>query len=120
MTRSITIELDARAPGKARQAIDDLGSSVDPRLVPDAKLLVSELITNSVKYGRGPILLELEATAPDRLRCEVADAGAGFTPEARTRPTTDVGGWGLYLVEALADSWGVQDGSTHVWFEVSV
>jgi two-component sensor histidine kinase len=119
VTRKITIELDARAPSRARQAIEDLVPEVDPAVVPNAKLLVSELVTNSVKYGRGPLTLELQVPSPDRLRCEVADAGGGFTPEARTRPATDVGGWGLYLVEALAESWGVQDGSTHVWFEVS-
>ena len=87
--------------------------------MPDAKLLVSELVTNSVKYGRGPLTLNFDVPEPGRLRCEVVDAGSGFTPQARTRPATDVGGWGLYLVEALASAWGVQDGSTHVWFEVA-
>jgi anti-sigma regulatory factor (Ser/Thr protein kinase) len=116
LTRTLIIERDARAPGKAREAVADFA---DPRLVTNAALLVSELMTNAVKYGTGPIELRLQAPEPGTLRCEVADHGAGFTPVARARPRTDVGGWGLYLVEALASSWGVRDGSTHVWFELS-
>jgi hypothetical protein len=49
----------------------------------------------------------------------VIDDGQGFTPSARQKPTTDVGGWGLHLVETLAERWGVWDGSTHVWLELT-
>jgi hypothetical protein len=52
------------------------------------------------------------------VRVEVVDQGAGFIPVARDRPVTEVGGWGLHLVETLADRWGVHEGSTHVWFEI--
>jgi len=117
---TLTVERDAQAPWKARQAIADLVPEVDERLVPNAKLLISELITNSVKYGQGPIELRFEAPEPSVLRCEVIDAGAGFTPVALSRPSTEVGGWGLHMVETLAESWGVHDGSTHVWFQLSV
>jgi hypothetical protein len=41
-----------------------------------------------------------------------------FVPEVRDRPKTEPGGWGLHLVEALTQRWGVFDGSTHVWFEI--
>ena len=118
-TYSLELPRTLEAPAQARDALTQLEPSLPEHVIPDMTLLVSELITNSVKYGRGPITLELHAPTRDRLLCEVADAGAGFTPEARTRPATDVGGWGLYLVEALASNWGVYDGSTHVWFEVS-
>jgi anti-sigma regulatory factor (Ser/Thr protein kinase) len=111
------ISRDRRAPARARDAIEQLSGRVDPRLIPDAKLLVSEIVTNSVKYGEGDLRLLID-TADGRLRCEVIDDGAGFTPSARTKPSTEVGGWGLYLVESLADRWGVRDGSTHVWFEL--
>jgi anti-sigma regulatory factor (Ser/Thr protein kinase) len=90
-------------------------------MVPDAKLLVSELITNSVKYGNGgPVTLEVAADDRDAMRVEVIDQGSGFVPVARDRPKTEVGGWGLHLVEELSDRWGVHEGSTHVWFELSV
>ena len=87
--------------------------------MPDVKLLVSELITNSVKYGgRGAISLQIEADGPRKLRVEVVDQGAGFVPVARDRPKTEVGGWGLHLVQTLSKRWGVYEGSTHVWFEI--
>jgi anti-sigma regulatory factor (Ser/Thr protein kinase) len=118
---TLTIDRDARAPGKARAAVEDLVGDIDERLVPSAKLLVSELMTNAVKYGgAGAVRVEFDAPAPDRLRCEVIDEGDGFTPVARARPKTDVGGWGLHLVDALSESWGVHEGSTHVWFELTV
>lgn len=118
MTRTLIIERDAKAPGVARRAVEDFAPEIDERLVPNAALLLSELMTNAVKYGSGPIELRLEK-ASGGLRCEVADQGRGFTPMARSGPRTKVGGWGLFLVEALASSWGVRDGSTHVWFELT-
>jgi hypothetical protein len=42
----------------------------------------------------------------------------GFVPVARNRPATEVGGWGLHLVQTLSNRWGVHEGSTHVWFEI--
>ena len=93
---------------------------MDPTLLADAKLLVSELVTNGVKYGGdGPVRLVVRCEDSGRLRVEVVDRGRGFRPVARDRPRTDVGGWGLHLVEALSDGWGVYERSTHVWFEMS-
>ena len=116
----VDIERDRRAPAKARSALDSLTGKVDPGLLPDAKLLVSELVTNSVKYGNGgPVTLEVASDGPERLRVEVIDQGAGFVPIARAKPKTEVGGWGLHMVETLSDRWGVHEGSTHVWFERS-
>lgn len=112
------ITRDPRAPGRAREAIEQLTGRLDPAIVPDAKLLVSEVVTNSVKYGRGDLRLVVELR-DGRLRCEVVDDGHGFVPAARTKPATEVGGWGLHLVETLADRWGVHEGSTHVWFELA-
>jgi anti-sigma regulatory factor (Ser/Thr protein kinase) len=116
----VDIPRDRRAPSKARAAIDSLTGQVNPAVVPDAKLLVSELVTNSVKYGDGgPVTLEVTAEDPNHMRVEVIDHGSGFVPVARTRPATEVGGWGLHLVETLSERWGVHEGSTHVWFELA-
>jgi anti-sigma regulatory factor (Ser/Thr protein kinase) len=117
---TVDIERDRRAPAAARSAIDALSGEVNPELVPEAKLLASELVTNAVKYGSGgPVTLEVESHEPNHMRVEVIDQGAGFVPVARDRPRTEVGGWGLHLVEELSDQWGVHEGSTHVWFELS-
>jgi anti-sigma regulatory factor (Ser/Thr protein kinase) len=115
----VDINRDRRAPAAARSAIDALTGEVNPALIGDTKLLVSELITNSVKYGGGgPVTLEVGSDDPNRLRVEVIDQGSGFVPVARSKPKTEVGGWGLHLVETLSECWGVYEGSTHVWFEV--
>lgn len=106
------------APALARDAIRGLEGELPTELVDDATLLVSELVSNSVKYGgEGKIVLEVDASE-DRLRAEIIDQGHGFVPVARTRKLEDEGGWGLELVETLADDWGVHEGSTHVWFEI--
>jgi anti-sigma regulatory factor (Ser/Thr protein kinase) len=107
------------APAAARRAIEGLSGTVADDVIPDLKLLVSELITNSVKYGgEGALRLQIETTGPRTLRAEVIDQGVGFVPVARDRPATEVGGWGLHLVQTLSNRWGVHEGSTHVWFEI--
>jgi anti-sigma regulatory factor (Ser/Thr protein kinase) len=115
----VDIPRDRRAPAAARSAIDTLTGQVDASMLPDARLLVSELVTNSVKYGSGDTVRIEAARHDDRLLVEVIDDGSSFVPVARAKPSTEVGGWGLHLVETLADRWGVHAGSTHVWFELS-
>jgi anti-sigma regulatory factor (Ser/Thr protein kinase) len=109
------------APALARDFIRGLKGRVPAELVDDATLLVSELVSNGVKYGGdGRIMLHVDADA-DRMRAEIVDQGSGFEPLTRARRNmklADEGGWGLHLVEALADDWGVHEGSTHVWFEI--
>jgi anti-sigma regulatory factor (Ser/Thr protein kinase) len=115
---SVEIPRNAKAPFLARRALADLDGHVDPEILPDIRLLVSELITNSVKYGGdGPVRLEISATE-DRVRAEIIDQGVGFTPVERNDDLEKVGGWGLHLVEQLTTAWGTYEGSTHVWFEI--
>ena len=116
----MTFELprDEHAPGVARAALAGFEHSLDEERFDATRLLVSELVTNAVKYGGdGPVRLEVAAN-PDRLRAEVIDSGSGF--EATERAAGQVGGWGLPLVEHLADRWGTFKGSTHVWFELDL
>ncbi len=122
LAANLNIELDRtpRAPGEARRAIESLNGDIEPRILPDVKLLVSELVTNSVKYGgHGPVRLEVTA-GPEKFRAEVVDQGSGFEPQERSDDLEEVGGWGLPLVENLADRWGTHEGSTHVWFEIDL
>jgi two-component sensor histidine kinase len=106
------------APSRARTAIGGLNGSLEGVAQP-VRLLVSELVTNSVKHGAaGPEdAIELKLTAsPEKVRVEVADNGPGIRPPARRdRP----GGFGFMLVERLADRWGVlAERGTRVWFEI--
>ena len=121
MSKALTFDIDRdfTAPANARRAVEQFGASLDPEVVPDVRLLVSELISNSVKYGgEGQVQLILQSEDRRHVRVEVVDQGVGFVPTVRDRPKTEPGGWGLHLVEALTQRWGVFDGSTHVWFEI--
>jgi anti-sigma regulatory factor (Ser/Thr protein kinase) len=103
--------------------VDEVASGLHPEARETLQLLVSELVTNSVRHGRlGEmqwIDLCLEAT-PRSVRVSVKDPGVGFDwPVGPPRPG-DPSGWGLYLVEQMADRWGVtRNDETQVWFEIA-
>jgi anti-sigma regulatory factor (Ser/Thr protein kinase) len=106
------------APARARRALSSLNGSL-AGLAEPVRLLVSELVTNSVKHaGAGPQdLIDLALTASaDKVRVEVGDGGEGFEPRtSRTEP----GGFGLMLVDKLADRWGIERSPRPcVWFEI--
>jgi anti-sigma regulatory factor (Ser/Thr protein kinase) len=121
MPHTMTLELprEADAPSRARQALAGFDHDLPPERDEAAQLLVSELVTNAVKYGgSGPVQVEVTAD-PRRFRTEVIDRGSGFHAPARdTEDLQTPGGWGLHLVEMLSDRWGAHEGSTHVWFEL--
>ncbi len=83
-----------------------------------AELVVSELVTNAIRYGLPPISLRL--IHDGTLLCEVSDA-ASTTPHLRRARTFDEGGRGLLLVAQLAEQWGTRHarrGKT-VWAELN-
>lgn len=90
-----------------------------PTDVADAvELLVSELVTNALRYGRGPIGLRL-LRGESTVVCEVSDE-LDAAPRLRTVHQGDEGGRGLHLVDQLSKSWGTRT-TAHgkiVWFEV--
>jgi anti-sigma regulatory factor (Ser/Thr protein kinase) len=117
-TYSLELPRNLDAPAQARDALTQLEPSLPEHVVPDMTLLVSELVTNSVKYGgEGPVRLEI-THSEDKIRTEIVDQGVGFTPIERDGDLSREGGWGLHLVEHLTDRWGTYEGSTHVWFEI--
>ena len=67
------------------------------------ELLISEVVTNAVRYATRPVTLRLLRT--DVLRCEVTD-DVPQLPRLRQARATDEGGRGLYLVNRLAKRWG--------------
>ncbi|MGK5629013.1 SpoIIE family protein phosphatase [Streptomyces sp. URMC 123] len=113
------LEPHEQTPGKARRLarralarwdLEDLSDSVE--------LLISEVVTNAVRYAERPITLRLLRT--DVLRCEVGD-DVPQLPRLRQARPSDEGGRGLYLVNKLARRWGATRLSTGkvVWFELS-
>jgi anti-sigma regulatory factor (Ser/Thr protein kinase) len=122
--KQIMVQFDRgpAAASAARSALMPLDDRLEPSALDDIRLLVSELVTNSVRHatddGDGTVGLEVNLE-PDRVRVEVTDEGSGFEPKPRTAARSQPGGWGLYLVDKLADRWGVsRNGFTHVWFEM--
>jgi integral membrane sensor domain MASE1/anti-sigma regulatory factor (Ser/Thr protein kinase) len=106
----------------ARQAIEKLEPVLEHALMVNVRLLVSELVTNSIRHAHTPAWasIDLLATAfADRVRVEVGDHGPGFDPRPPDPDRDSPSGWGLYLVDQLADRWGVSgtDGN-RVWFEI--
>jgi serine phosphatase RsbU (regulator of sigma subunit)/anti-sigma regulatory factor (Ser/Thr protein kinase) len=112
------LEPEEQAPGRARRLarralarwdLEDLSDSVE--------LLVSEVVTNAVRYAERPVTLRLLRT--DVLRCEVGDDSPQLPRQRRARDT-DEGGRGLFLVNRLARRWGATRLSTGkvVWFEL--
>ncbi|WP_340376401.1 SpoIIE family protein phosphatase [Streptomyces sp. SS7] len=113
-----TLPREPRSVGRAREYARTrlLSWDLEP-LVDTTELLVSELVTNALRYGEGEIRLRLLL---DRtLVCEVWDAGL-VQPRRRRARDTDEGGRGLQLVGLLSAAWGSRRtprGKT-VWFEL--
>ena len=121
-TRQLTLTVTARAVGLARHATHEaLASWQMAHIEETAVLLVSELVTNTVRHahtGGSALELRLETAGP-WLRIEVHDADPNW-PEPRTPDRLDGSGFGFVLIEALADKWGVRDATIGkaVWVEL--
>jgi anti-sigma regulatory factor (Ser/Thr protein kinase) len=108
------------AAATARRAISKLRADLDPPLTETLRLLVTELITNSVRHTAADSLTLSVAVGRSAVLTEVADTGPGFDPQCVEDSGNDDTGWGLFLVQRLADRWGVRhDGpNKRVWFEL--
>lgn len=97
-----------------------------PELVDTTELLATELLTNALQHTAGGAVLTatLLPGPAQRLRVEVRDSLARRPPPRLAQPPDEQGtsGRGLFLVEALADTWGVesQPPGKAVWFELAV
>jgi anti-sigma regulatory factor (Ser/Thr protein kinase) len=101
----------------ARQAVEELTEGLDWRAA-DVLIVVSELVTNSVRHATGASIELRARRESDRLEVEVCDPPPGFFP-----PETDMaraalgeGGVGLAVVDVLTDDWGIRsNGEACVW-----
>lgn len=108
---------DPACPGRARAWLEQLfAGRVAPDRLDDMRLVVSELVTNAFVHGRGAIELRV-AHDEARARIEVVDEGEDAAIRIREHGT-EIGGWGLQLVEDLSSGWGAFEGTTHVWAEL--
>ena len=109
------------APALARRIVREHSVELSPALAEDALLIVDELVTNAVQHGQAEITLRLQRH-DDGINVGVRDAGESFVPPGPGLPAPDrMGGRGLYMVAALASSWGITPHSgtgKTVWFEL--
>lgn len=113
----LTLDRKADAVAIARDAAFAFRSTLTAERLEDLRLVLSELVTNAISHGEGPTIdVRLTGEGPV-VRGEVVDQGGGFdVPAPRTLDAA--GGRGLAIVGALSRQWGVERGSTHVWFEL--
>jgi anti-sigma regulatory factor (Ser/Thr protein kinase) len=119
---AFSVEGGVEAAFAARQAVRALNGAVPASVRDDVLLLVTELVTNAVRHGcagRDRSLDVMLDRRPQFVRVEVVDPGTGFAP-APSPVRGESGGWGLILVDRIADRWGVSPApsGTCVWFEL--
>jgi anti-sigma regulatory factor (Ser/Thr protein kinase) len=111
------------APWLARRAIASDDAPLPRSVQDDLSLLVTELVTNAVRHGGAaterPVKVTFRQRA-DRVRVEVVDPGTDFEPPSQPTAGDSSGGWGLFLVDRIAEHWGVRPAPTGtcVWFEM--
>lgn len=112
-----------QAPERARAWIESRVSWLPADARQQLLLLSSELVNNAVRHGgadKGELIGVALWPTGHGVGVEVSDAGPGFTPGEREDPLDVPGGWGLVLVERMAERWGVvRDRRTRVWFELA-
>ena len=102
----------------ARSAVSDrFTDELGGDRIAELLLVVSELVTNAVRHGRGAITLKVRVDRGE-IYGEVVDQGGGFEREVRERGPDEFDGRGLMIVDALSRRWGIHEGTTHVWFEL--
>lgn len=110
------------APREARRAIEPLRLPLGEEAFHDAALLVTELVTNAVRHAGirngDPITLTVRLPKGGLL-VEVRDRGRGFEPRRGHPGRLGESGWGLFLVDRIADRWGVdRSDDALAWFEL--
>jgi anti-sigma regulatory factor (Ser/Thr protein kinase) len=105
----------------ARAELARFDDELPGRVLYDAALCLSELVTNAVQHPAPESGDELELLlqlTPDALRVRVIDPGGDFEPGPPTQGSER--GWGLYIVDQLATRWGTEPGEqTVIWFEIA-
>ena len=117
-----TLNVAPTAPAEARRSLVPLDRIVPSDQLDDLRVMVSELVTNSVVHAAlkdwEPIVL-LVKVLPERVRAEVADPGRRF-PYLSKLPR-EHHGRGFMIIDRLADRWGTERSSlTKVWAELPI
>jgi anti-sigma regulatory factor (Ser/Thr protein kinase) len=120
----VALPSEVTAPRAARIALAGwIERCVPPRVLEDAQLLASELVTNSVSHAdveTADLVAVAAELAPGTLRLHVEDSGTSGLIAPRTPDLATGTGFGLNIVAAMATQWGVsRAGGTRVWAELT-
>jgi anti-sigma regulatory factor (Ser/Thr protein kinase) len=113
------LETASNAPRLARDALAPLADELGDELITDLRLVVSELVANSVIWGPGGLIsigLEIDDDACVR---GFVDDGGRFGVQVVDADPIEATGLGLQIVSTLCRDWGVTPNSTRVWFELA-
>jgi anti-sigma regulatory factor (Ser/Thr protein kinase) len=111
------------SPAAAREAREFMDSAIctahASAVLDDARLLVTELVANSIRHGSPPITLRVECDASAGMKVSVSDANPE-KPMARPATPEDESGRGVHIVDLLSDAWGVSPtgNGKAVWFRL--
>jgi anti-sigma regulatory factor (Ser/Thr protein kinase) len=123
--QSLVFELPARpaAGYVARHALLAHRAVLPSSVLDDVLLLVTELVSNAVRHAKAGadqvVRVELRHRART-VRVAVFDEGIGFKAEAPRVRSDQTGGWGLFLLDRIADRWAITStaSGTCAWFEI--
>jgi anti-sigma regulatory factor (Ser/Thr protein kinase) len=119
---SIRLTPEAASVQEARRALEQFRGLVPAEKLADARLVVSELVTNELRYAglsEGDVITVHLAARRGRIEGRVCSVGEGFVLPSRPRQDLP-GGWGLVIVDAVCDRWGAcrESEQSCIWFEI--
>lgn len=110
---------DPRTPRHARYFLRAAWCDIhQARVLDQAELLTTELVTNAVRHGGPPVCVEVACEGARGMTVRVSD-GSQTEPQLQHAGTLDESGRGVMLVDLLSDQWGVEkeaSGGKAVWF----
>jgi len=120
-----TLPRDPGTPAQGRRLLESALDSLPEPVLADAQLLLTEVLSNAIVHGSPGAGARLDVSVEageSTVRVTVTDRSPRFARPSIHRPDpTAASGWGLYLLERLAERWGVKDatdGGSAVWFEL--
>ncbi|MDX3661058.1 ATP-binding protein [Streptomyces sp. ID05-26A] len=116
----VTLTADGGSCARARQVVREVAASwgLSEDLTDDAQLVVTELVSNGIDHGEGPITLTVSRRAGGML-VEVHDQSSQL-PQLRPVDPNSARGRGMQLVQALSVKWGTkpQTSGKVVWAQL--
>jgi anti-sigma regulatory factor (Ser/Thr protein kinase) len=120
--QTLSLAAEPDAVGEARRwALGVADGLLSEAATSDLRLVISEVVTNSLRHGTATDTIDLAMTPKDSFLCvQVTDDGPGLASTPRAMAPEENGGFGLFLVEQLTRRWGItrENQRTRVWFEL--